>query len=107
MSRSPEAVPATIIEIEPREAGARVLTVKLPNGDIQNVPLEFCVSDIGPPLLDNGMHRAPYPTIQLIRDADLDEGEGRIQQNTAINLRNRNAQRMRDLGWDGLDKLMR
>lgn len=107
LRRSAEIVPAAIVQIEPPEVGARVLTVELPNGVMQNVPFEFCVSNIGPPLLDNGMHRAPYPTIQLIRDADLDEDDGNIPRITAVNLRNRNARRMRQLGWDGLRETMR
>lgn len=50
---------------------------------------------LGPPLPDNAMHRAPYPTIHLIRNQDL----GGLQAREVSRVKRKNAQRMMKLGW--------
>jgi hypothetical protein len=53
---------------------------------------------LGPPLPDNAMHRAPYPTVHLIRNEDL----GTLCIRDVSRVKRKNAQRMMKLGWEGI-----
>jgi hypothetical protein len=69
----------------------------------QFVPIDwFDHSHSGDPLPDNSMHRAPHPTIHLIRNADLAE----LTLSDVSRVKRRNAQQMSKLGGQmgGLDQ---
>jgi hypothetical protein len=53
---------------------------------------------LGPPLPDNAMHRAPYPTVHLIRNEDL----GKMCIRDVSRVKRKNARRMMKLGWEGI-----
>ena len=44
------------------------------------------------------MHRAPYPTIHLIRNEDLE----RLRARDVSRVKRNNARRMMELGWEGV-----
>lgn len=68
------------------------VVVKGGNGDCDDSNL------LGPPLPDNAMHRAPHPTVHLIRNEDL----GTLCARDVSRVKRKNAQRMMKLGWEGV-----
>jgi len=68
--------PAELLELDPAVVGVRHLSVRFGDGVRMVVPWEWVVppegTSPGPPLPDNAMHRAPHPTVHLIRAEDLD-----------------------------------
>jgi hypothetical protein len=54
--------------------------------------------NVGDPLPDNAMHRAPYPTVHLIRNEDL----GTLRARDVSRVKRKNAQKMLKLGWEGI-----
>ncbi|CAE8607242.1 unnamed protein product, partial [Polarella glacialis] len=77
--RSDEPKMATILSMDPRIVGVRHAALRF-SGEMdqlrdleQIVPVDWLVPDApwGPPLPDNDMHRAPYPSLHIIRAADL------------------------------------
>ena len=119
--KSLEIFPATIVETNSRMFGQRRVKVEFHNDDdkctsrTQYVPTDWCVpmngqnddglddsvTMLGPPLPDNVMHRAPYPTIHLIRNADL----AKLPARNVSRVKRMNAQRMMKLGWQGVSSL--
>lgn len=97
---------AKIIETEGSNFGRRKVKVRFDDdGKEQYVPIDWLVSDgdgnplaKGGPLPDNAMHRAPYPTIHLIRNADL----ASLCARNVSRVKRKNAQLMERLGWDGI-----
>jgi len=62
-----------------------------------------CLDDgdlLGHPLPDNAMHRAPYPTVHLIRNEDL----GSLCVRDVSRVKRKNAKRMMKLGWEGVQR---
>mgnify|MGYP000526251817 CR=1 FL=1 len=57
-------------------------------------------SSLGPPLPDNAMHRAPHPTIHLIRNQDL----GILTAREVSRVKRINAKRIMALGWEGIQR---
>lgn len=103
--RSCETWPATVIEDDAEVVGVRRLGVEFQDGPEEIVPLEWTVQEgsRGPLLPDNAMHRAPFPTLHLIRRADTDS----LQQDSggldAIwEMASRNSQHMAKIGWEGV-----
>eukprot|EP00930_Biecheleria_cincta_P087539 TRINITY_DN76762_c0_g1_i1.p1 TRINITY_DN76762_c0_g1~~TRINITY_DN76762_c0_g1_i1.p1 ORF type:complete len:408 (-),score=21.56 TRINITY_DN76762_c0_g1_i1:121-1221(-) len=102
--KSTHTAPATIIEIGCSMFGLRKVRVRF-HDDMreQYVPIEwlaYSVSRVGPPLPDNAMHRAPHPTVHIIRNADL----GTLCMREVSRVKRRNANRMMKLGWAGVQK---
>lgn len=54
----------------------------------------------GEPLPDNAMHRAPYPTVHVIANADL----ASLRARDVSRVKRINARRMAELGWEGLER---
>mmetsp|Transcript_33428 Transcript_33428/g.105944 ORF Transcript_33428/g.105944 Transcript_33428/m.105944 type:complete len:386 (-) Transcript_33428:89-1246(-) len=86
--------PATLLDACPEHLGARNLAVQFDGGHKMVLPWEWVLpaaaAGHGQPLPDNAMHRAPHPTVHLLRLADLDavpEGEGdRVQLRNHLHL---------------------
>ena len=99
---------ATIIETESSCFGKRKVKVRFEDdGKEQYVPIDWLTSDEdgsplpqGEPQPDNGMHRTPYPTIHLIRDADL----AALCARDVSRVKRKNAQHFYKIGWDGVYK---
>ena len=97
---------AKIIETEGSNFGRRKVKVRFDDdGKEQYVPIDWLVSDgdgnplaKGEPLPDNAMHRAPHPTIHLIRNEDLSS----LCARNVSRVKRKNAQLMERLGWDGI-----
>ena len=53
---------------------------------------------LGPPLPDNAMHQAPFPTIHLIQNSDLST----LCVRDVSRVKRKNAQKMMKLGWMGI-----
>ena len=108
--------PATILETHSRMFGRRKIKVRFHNQEgrkddqaaIRNeryVPIDWCVFSgpdgntlKGPPLPDNAMHRAPYPTIHLIQNQDL----GKLRARDVSRVKRKNAELMMKMGWKGI-----
>ena len=91
--------------------GRRKVKVRFDDdGKEQFVPIDWLISDgdgnplaKGEPLPDNTMHRAPYPTIHLIRNTDL----ASLCARNVSRVKRKNAQLMERLGWDGIREKQR
>ncbi len=105
---SEDVVEATIIETENGIFGRRKVRVRLRDELLdgiarreQYVPIEWLVFPDGtsqrPPLPDNAMHRAPYPTIHVIAKSDMES----ICVRGVSRVKRLNAQRIARLGWEG------
>jgi len=107
-SKSTETAPATILETESKAFGQKKVKIRFRDTiegrrQDQFVTIDWIDhTDSGPPLPNNIMHRAPYPTIHLISNKDL----ASFSIRTISRVKRNNAQRMMDLGWDGLAKRM-
>jgi hypothetical protein len=107
-SKSTETAPATILETESKAFGKKKVKIRFGNTiegcrQDQFVPIDWIDhTDSGPPLPNNFMHRSPYPTIHLISNKDL----ASFSIRTISRVKRKNAQRMMDLGWEGLAKRM-
>jgi len=101
---------ATIIETQSLCFGKRKVKVRFEDdGKEQHVPIDWltCTSDEdgnpmpkGEPLPDNVMHRAPYPTMHLIRNVDL----AALCARDVSRVKRKNAQLFSRLGWGGTYK---
>ena len=95
---------ATIIETASSCFGKRKVKVRFEDdGKEQYVPIDWLTSDEddsplpkGEQLPDNAMHRAPYSTIHLIRNADL----AALCARDVSRVKRKNAQLFSKLGWD-------
>lgn len=107
--KSQHPFPATVMETSSSMFGLRRIKVRFNHdGKEQYVPIDWLVASqkcdqessgfIGPPLPDNVMHQAPYPTIHLIRNEDL----ATLCIRDISRVKRKNAQRMKTLGWDGV-----
>ena len=104
--KSKDLYSAKIIETEGSNFGRRKVKVRFDNdGKEQYVPIDWLMSDRdgnslakGEALPDNVMHRAPYPTIHLIRNTDL----ASLCARNVSRVKRKNAQLMERLGWDGI-----
>jgi len=100
---------AQIVEIDGSNFGKRKVKVRFECDDKdQCVPIDWLVSDAdgktlprGEPLPDNEMHRAPHPTIHLIRNADL----ASLSARDVSRVKRKNAQLLARLGWDGVQEV--
>ena len=100
---------AQIVEIDGSNFGKRKVKVRFEYDDKdQYVPIDWLVSDAdgnalarGEPLPDNGMHRAPHPTIHLIRNADL----ASLSARDVSRVKRKNAQLLARIGWDGVQEV--
>jgi hypothetical protein len=114
--KSTDVFPATVLETSNPMFGQRKIKVRFHHDDLkkeQYVPIDWLVvsrgendendddmedrSSLGPPLPDNAMHRAPYPTVHLIRNEDLV-----IPCRHVSRVKRKNAQRMMKMGWEGV-----
>jgi hypothetical protein len=111
--KSTDAFPATVLETSNPVFGQRKIKVRFHDFDDlikkkeQYIPVDWLVASrggggdtgisLGPPLPDNAMHRAPYPTVHLIRNEDLV-----IPCRDVSRVKRKNAQRMMKLGWKGV-----
>ena len=99
---------ATIIETESSCFGMRKVKVRFEDGGKeQYVPIDWLTLDEdgsplpkGEPLPDNAMHRAPYPTMHLIRNADL----AALCARDVSLVKRKNAQHFSKIGWGGAYK---
>ena len=119
VQKSSQMFPATIVETANSAFGLRKIRVRFHDDQKERyVPTDWFTNavapsqsgldnegfnalpegNIGPPLPDNAMHRAPYPTIHLIRNEDL----GTLGLRDVSRVKRKNAQRMMKLGWDGV-----
>jgi len=101
--KSFETSPATIIETQSCVFGMQKVKVRFDDGSEQYVPIDWfakSVNGLGAPLPDNAMHRAPHPTVHLIRNKDL----AALCMRDVSRVKRRNAQRMMNLGWEGVAK---
>eukprot|EP00977_Amphora_coffeiformis_P017954 scaffold6038_cov125-Amphora_coffeaeformis.AAC.2 len=113
--KSIDTFPATIVETSNPAFGLRKIKVQFHSNDKeeerqrpQYIPIDWCIfrgddddedeDEEGDPLPDNIMHRAPFPTIHLIRDVDL----ASLRVRDVSRTKRRNAQRMMKLKWDGV-----
>lgn len=99
--------PATVIDTSNSVFGMQKIQVRFHESmEEQFVPIDWfaqSVSSVGPPLPDNAMHRAPHPTIHLIRNDDL----GTLCMRDVSRVKRKNAQRMMKLGWEGVEMQLR
>lgn len=108
--KSMQSAPATIVETVNQAFGLRKVRIRfrdpLPEGlsrPEQYVQIDWlCLPNLGLPLPDNFMYRAPYPTIHIIVNQDL----ASMSIRDVSRVKRLNAQRMAKLGWDGLEGLM-
>ncbi len=105
-AKSPAPHNAVVVDLIPRGFGRRRIKVRFDDDIEQCIPVDWVVlsdRETRPPLPDNLMHRAPYPTIHILRNRDL--------QNLSIHdisrLKRRNAKRMlsENLGWESAQRL--
>jgi len=109
-SKSPDAHPATVVDLRPQGFGRRRIKVrfhdskndsKTNNGKaVQCIPVDWVVVDDEiensekghqrPPLPDNAMHRSPYPVVHILRNKDLEA----LSIHDISRLKRRNAKRM-------------
>ena len=92
-SKSPEAHDAIVADRIPRGFGRRRVRVRFDDEIEQCVPVDWVVlseREQRPPLSDNLMHRAPYPTIHILRNKDLQD----LSIHDISRLKRRNAKRM-------------
>lgn len=100
--------PATVIDTSNTVFGMQKVRVRFRDSveDVrqeQFVPIDWIdhsATGVGPPLPDNAMHRAPHPTVHLIRNKDLST----LCMRDVSRVKRRNAQRMMNLGWRGVDR---
>ncbi|GFH56180.1 hypothetical protein CTEN210_12656 [Chaetoceros tenuissimus] len=98
---------ATIIETHNKAFGQTKVKIRFHNEmegrrHEQYVPTEWLDIPKGEALVNNVMHRAPYPTIHLIRNLDL----ASLNASSVSRTKRKNAVRMMKLGWNGLNDLM-
>ena len=118
--KSPHRFPATVLETNNPVFGLRKIKVRFhshvddnggdPCRKEQYVPMDWLVltddndgdldNYLGDSLPDNAMHRAPYPTVHLIRNEDL----GRLRARDVSRVKRKNAQTMMNLGWEGVQR---
>ena len=106
--KSIETAPATIVEAGNKVFGMQKVKVRF--HDIleerrpeQYVPIDWfdhSVGSVRPPLPDNAMHRAPHPTIHLIRNSDM----ASLCLRTVSRVKRKNRQLVMKLGWQGVDR---
>ena len=116
MQKTHETFQATLLETSTVPFGRRKVRIRFDlDGQAQYVPVDWikptsdnddndttdenAVATLGPPLPDNLMHRAPFPTIHLIRDMDL----ASLSMRSVSRVKRKNAQRITQLGWEGMD----
>ena len=75
-------------------------TIEGGNSESNSCSASLAPSQPGPPLSDNAMHQAPYPTIHIINNADL----ASLSIRDISRVKRKNAHRMMKLGWDGVEK---
>lgn len=91
--KSMEMFSATVLETSNAMFGRRKIKVRFHDDQKeQYVPTDW-LNVVGPPLPDNLMHQAPYPTIHLIRNDDL----GTMCVRDVSRVKRKNAQRMMKL----------
>eukprot|EP00928_Gymnodinium_smaydae_P072730 TRINITY_DN56032_c0_g1_i1.p1 TRINITY_DN56032_c0_g1~~TRINITY_DN56032_c0_g1_i1.p1 ORF type:complete len:388 (-),score=44.14 TRINITY_DN56032_c0_g1_i1:132-1247(-) len=105
--KSLQTFPATIIDTSTSFFGNRKVKVRFDDGLGElYVPIEWLscsVDSAGPVLPDNAMHRAPHPTVHLIRCSDLESlSIGQVER-----VKRRNAKRMMKLGWEGVERRLK
>lgn len=109
--RSKRPLPAVITSVDPQVVGARRVGVQfLDDGVEQWLPLEWLGAPAlsAEPLPDNWMHRAPHPTVHLIRRRDLRAvREASGGYGVVADLQLRNSRRAGALGWGRLWALAR
>ena len=98
---------ATIIETHSKAFGQTKVKIRFQNEmegrrQEQYVPTEWLDIPKGEALVNNVMHRAPYPTIHLIRNLDL----ASLNASSVSRTKRKNAVRMMKLGWKGLNDLI-
>ena len=106
-SKSPEAYSATVVDLQPPGFGKRRVRVRFHEAHLEGrgwgnteqcVPVDWVVleeeggadKDRWPLLPDNAMHRAPYPTIHILHNDDLQD----LSIHDISRLKRRNAKRM-------------
>ena len=117
MQKTHETFQATLLETSTVPFGRRKVRIRFDSdGQAQYVPVDWikpisdndendtttgdnAVATLGTPLPDNLMHRAPFPTIHLIRDMDL----ASLSMRSVSRVKRKNAQRITQLGWEGMD----
>ena len=110
--KSQERFDATVLETQCPAFGRRKVKVQSPHlPRPQYIPIDWCATTADDttttakarrPLCDNAMHRAPYPTIHILRNRpDL----ASLTLRDVSRVKRRNAQRMMALGWEGLSSL--
>ena len=108
--KSVETAPATIVETCNKAFGMRKVKVRFHTAchvrrQEQYVPTDWISTEEGgntqgPALPDNAMHQSPYPTIHIIRNMDL----ASLSIRDISRVKRKNAQRMMQLGWNGIEK---
>mmetsp|Transcript_27537 Transcript_27537/g.41668 ORF Transcript_27537/g.41668 Transcript_27537/m.41668 type:complete len:277 (-) Transcript_27537:97-927(-) len=94
--KSLEMFSATILETSNAMFGRRKIKVRFHNDQKeQYVPTDW-LNVVGPPLPDNLMHQAPYPTIHLIRNGDL----GTMCVRDVSRVKRKNARRMMKVTYE-------
>lgn len=106
-SKSADTLSATILETRSPIFGMHKLKVRF-HGDIgeQYVPIDWFADSAGgarAPLPENAMHRAPHPTVHLIRNEDLKT----LCIRDISRVKRQNATRMMKLGWEGVERRLR
>eukprot|EP00747_Dinoflagellata_sp_TGD_P029893 gnl/TRDRNA2_/TRDRNA2_134250_c0_seq1.p1 gnl/TRDRNA2_/TRDRNA2_134250_c0~~gnl/TRDRNA2_/TRDRNA2_134250_c0_seq1.p1 ORF type:complete len:388 (+),score=47.11 gnl/TRDRNA2_/TRDRNA2_134250_c0_seq1:50-1213(+) len=103
-TKSSDSKPATIVSTDYEICGVRKIRLKFHDSGIAvAVPIEWLdQSGNGswPLLPANAMHHAPYPTIHLIRRADLSN----VEMDFVDVMLLRNAEMVDKLGWEGFRK---
>ncbi|KAL7528680.1 hypothetical protein ACHAWF_002664 [Thalassiosira exigua] len=109
--KSATTASATVLETSGKAFGARKVKLRF-DDDVdglgrreQYVPADWIevppgAAGPGPPLPDNAMHRAPYPSIHVIANRDL----AGLCLRDVSRVKRTNAQRMARLGWEGLER---
>jgi len=109
--RSQRTLPAVIVTTDPQVVGARRVGVRFLDDNVEQwVPLDWLGfrSLSCKPLPDNWMHRAPHPTVHLIRRRDLwrvREADGGYE--TVAEVQVRNSRRIQELGCPRLEEMAR
>ena len=106
--KSEKSADATIIETNCKAFGLRKVKVRFHNNALKgltHVPTDWIVvtNETCPRLLiDNIMHRSPYPTIHMIVNQDL----ASLCIRDVSRVKRLNAQRMAKIGWEGLTDIL-
>jgi len=107
--RSRRPLQATVVTTDAAIVGARRVGVRfLDDGTEQWVPSDWLVGSAHSevPLPDNWMHRAPHPTVHLIRRCDLNSiRESAEGYEVVADVQLRNSSRLATLGWDKLSEI--